>query len=353
MGTPSSQVKIHDVPLNLNGASPTRVGYTFLTWNTEANGSGMSYAPGTNYTTNANIKLYAQWKANTYTVIYDANSGTGAPPSQIKIHDIPLKLSGAEPTRAGYTFVTWNTVVNGNGTSYAPGAPYKENADVILYARWNQTGIIYGPSVSYGGETYQTVVIGNQTWFKRNLNYEKGTSKCYNNEASNCKIYGRLYDWATAMDINVSYNSQSWGGSDVKHRGICPANWHIPSNADWEELMTAVGGSSTAGTKLKSSSGWGEKDASRIGVLASTDIVGFSALPGGYRYILNKNFVFSGGGYYDEEGRYQDGDLGYWWSATEGSSNQAYRRTMYNYREDVYWDHLNKDGLFSVRCLKD
>jgi len=333
---PADQIKIHDIPLNLSGAVLTRIGYTFNNWNTSPNGSGMFYAPGVPYTNNTNVTLYAQWKPNTYTVKYDANGITGVtvPADQTKIHDIPLTLNSTIPTKTGYKFVIWNTVSNGSGTSYAPGAPYINNAGATLYAQWNQISIINGPPVSYGGETYQTVVIGKQTWFKRNLNYNASGSKCYKGEASNCAIYGRLYDWNTA-------------------KSACPGGWHLPSNADWDELMTAVGGYSTAGTKLKSSSGWGEKDASRSGVIAGTDNFGFSALPGGYRYLSSNNQTFSGGGYYDEEGHWHDGDIGYWWSATEGSSSQAYRRSMYNYREDVYWDDLNKDGLFSVRCLKD
>jgi hypothetical protein len=55
-----------------------------------------------------------------------------------------------------------------------------------------QTGIINGPSVNYGGETYESVVICGQTWLKRNLNYNASSSVCYDNNQSNCTKYGRL-----------------------------------------------------------------------------------------------------------------------------------------------------------------
>jgi len=158
-GAKPDQIKTHNVPLNLNGVSPTRVGHTFANWNTAANGSGKSYAFGANYTDNASVTLYAQWKANTYTVKYDANGGTGAPPSQTKTHDVTLTLSNAKPTRASYTLANWNTAANGGGKSYAPGTGYIDNASITLYAQWNQTGTIEGPSVNYDGKTYKSVVI--------------------------------------------------------------------------------------------------------------------------------------------------------------------------------------------------
>ena len=86
-------------------------------------------------------------------------------------------------------------------------------------------------------KTYKAVAIGTQTWMAENLNYDTSDSKCYNNDPANCEIYGRLYNWSTASTV-------------------CPTGWHIPSDAEWDVLITAVGGSSTAGTKLKVASGW-------------------------------------------------------------------------------------------------
>ena len=144
---------------------------------------------------------------------------------------------------------------------------------------------------------YRTVVIGTQTWMAENLDYRVGGSVCHDNSVYNCAKYGRLYDWGTAMGLGGSYYGTVWGGSDVNHRGICPVGWHLPSRAEWDTLENFVGGSSTAGRKLKSTS------------FNGTDEYGFSALPGGYG---------SSDGYFINAG-----SNGYWWSATEGNAINA------------------------------
>ncbi len=186
-----------------------------------------------------------------------------------------------------------------------------------------------------GGGSFATVTIGTQTWMKQNLNSDVPGSKCYGDDPANCAKYGRLYDWATAMGLPSSCNSSSCSSSiQPKHRGICPSGWHIPSDDDWDALMTAVGGSSTAGTKLKSATGWNTGSGYKPG----TDNYGFSALPGG--------LGSSAGGFLDV------GDGGYWWSASEYNSINAKLMYMHNNGNTGY-NVSNKDSFYSVRCLQD
>jgi uncharacterized protein (TIGR02145 family) len=197
----------------------------------------------------------------------------------------------------------------------------------------NQTGTDYGDSVIYEGETYQTVVICGQTWMAKNLNYNASGSKCYDNSSANCDKYGRLYDWATAMDLLSSCNSSSCSSQmQAKHRGICPEGWHIPSDAEWTTLENNVGGSSTAVTKLKAVNGWNTGN-------NGTDNYGFAALPGGYGG--------SGGSFY------YAGGYGGWWSATEHNASNAYYRFINYDNESVHRDVIYKSLLLSVRCLQD
>lgn len=74
-GAPSSQTKWYGSSLRLSSNIPARTGYTFKSWTTSSNGSGTSYAPGASYTQNSAVTLYAQWTANTFSVIYNANGG--------------------------------------------------------------------------------------------------------------------------------------------------------------------------------------------------------------------------------------------------------------------------------------
>jgi uncharacterized protein (TIGR02145 family) len=178
----------------------------------------------------------------------------------------------------------------------------------------NLNGIFLKNPVSYEGESYEAVLIGSQVWLARNLNY-RGTEPlggCLESSDANCNIYGRLYNWATAMKV-------------------CPSGWHLPSDEEWDALMTAVGGSSTAGTALKSRTGW----ITDIGYIPGTNIYGFSALGGG-----NDILKMSG----------LSGD---WWSSSEYDSDFAYYRYMDFESEYVNYGHSDKSNSFSVRCLKD
>jgi uncharacterized protein (TIGR02145 family) len=198
---------------------------------------------------------------------------------------------------------------------YDPATQYCSNGTIKDYELF----------VPYEGQTYKAVVIGEQTWFAENLNYEVEGSKCYKNDPANCTKYGRLYSWATALTV-------------------CPSGWHLPSDAEWTTLTNYVGSSSTAGSKLKATSGWNNRIDGCSG--NGTDEYGFSALPGGFGG--NSYGSFDG---FDGIGGVGDG--GYWWSATESSANNAYYRDMYYDLSSVYRYYTDKPNLRSVRCGKD
>jgi uncharacterized protein (TIGR02145 family) len=168
------------------------------------------------------------------------------------------------------------------------------------------------------GKVYRYATIGTQTWMAQNLNYDVIGSKCAGNSESNCAIYGRLYNWQTAMNV-------------------CPTGWHLPSDDEWQTLVDFAGGDEVAGKILKASGGWGSNSNGK-------DIFGFSALP-------------SGAGYPKDDGFYDVGNYGYWWSEDGNSSingrcrifmGTGRHRTIVGRNRNVF-----KGSLHSVRCVKD
>lgn len=143
----TAQTKWYNEALTLHGGttsspSPTRTGYTFVKWNTKADGTGTSYNAAASYTGNAALTLYAIWKANTYTVAYNANkpsaatgSVTNLPASQTKTYGVTLKLSSNVPVLPLYNFLGYATSASG-AVAYQPGANYTSNAAATLYAKW-------------------------------------------------------------------------------------------------------------------------------------------------------------------------------------------------------------------------
>ena len=136
-GAPTSQTKYYGVNLTLSTTVPTRTGYSFQGWSASSTATSASYSAGSTYTGNTNATLYAVWKANTYTVSYNANGGSGAPSNQTKTYGVNLTLSSTIPTRANYNFLGWGTSANSTSASYSAGATYTNNADITLYAVWS------------------------------------------------------------------------------------------------------------------------------------------------------------------------------------------------------------------------
>lgn len=141
-GAPGNQTKWYGSVLTLSNVQPTRTGYSFKGWGTSSTDTTPDYQPGGQYGADSNITLYAIWQANTYTVKYDANGGTGAPANQTKTYGVTLKLSTTQPTRTNYNFLGWGTSASSTTVAYAPGANYTGNAAITLYAVWE---IAYTP----------------------------------------------------------------------------------------------------------------------------------------------------------------------------------------------------------------
>lgn len=149
-GIPASQSKTANVDIKLSSGVPTRNGYTFLGWNTQADGNGTAYAAGATYTHDQDggtVTLYAQWTPWKHVLHYNKNVPTSStsqtvsnmPVDQTKTFGQLMTISNLVPTRKGYTFAGWYTQSNGTGTKYDPGSNYaadQNGGTVNLYAKW-------------------------------------------------------------------------------------------------------------------------------------------------------------------------------------------------------------------------
>ena len=135
-GAPGQQTKWKDQTLTLSSTKPTRTGYSFLGCSTSSSATSATYSAGGSYTANSAATLYAVWKANTYTITYNANGGTGAPAKQTKTYGKTLTLSSTVPTRTNYDFKGWGTSASATSATYTPGGSYTANSAATLYAVW-------------------------------------------------------------------------------------------------------------------------------------------------------------------------------------------------------------------------
>lgn len=207
------------------------------------------------------------------------------------------------------------------------------------------------------GKIYGTQFIGNQCWMDQNLNVgvqlgfnatpaNNGIIEkyCYGQSAANCTEYGGMYQWNEMMSYTASSNTNPSG-----RQGICPAGWHIPSDAEWCELENYVDASvpcpsdtgfwigTDAGGKLKETgtSHWNSPNT------GATNAFGFNGLPGGY---LFSNGSGSGGLH----------NNAYFFTSTELTPSTALVHVLfYNSATFVKWAREKSDFAYSVRCVKD
>lgn len=262
----------------------------------------------------------------------------------------------------------------------------------------NSVGTTYGQEISFRtysscpgaatvtdheGNVYNTVQIGNQCWTRENMRcmtspstgtmilefpagyYSYTGKKAYyvNGDSANTATYGLLYNWAAAIDtFNTAYGETStisWDGLSVTfsghRRGICPAGWHVPSNAEWTQLTTYVynngyqcsgcsGSNNVAmvnciAKALASQTGWvNSSNTFAVGNDPSTNnATGFSALPAGFY-----------------SGNYTFGTNTHFWSATQRDLARSCIRFLS--RNDDYVSSTTaalKFYGYSVRCVRD
>jgi uncharacterized protein (TIGR02145 family) len=159
------------------------------------------------------------------------------------------------------------------------------------------------------GNTYAVLLVGKACWMAKNLNYQQAEHYCYDDYDENCKDYGALYTWEQAMDYSKK----------EKSRGVCPEGWHLPSDDEWESLMSS-------------------KDPNGKPIVTN-DTSAFNMEFGGTRYPNGRFF--------------NKREYAFYWSSTSKASNTAWNRYVHNESRETEHYATQIDNAFSVRCVQD
>ncbi|MFC2086142.1 FISUMP domain-containing protein [Bacteroidota bacterium] len=158
----------------------------------------------------------------------------------------------------------------------------------------------------FEGNIYHTIRIGNQLWMSENLktiNTSTGDQLngvyAYNDNEDNVEEYGRLYTWEAALNS-------------------CPEGWHLPTNAEWNELISTLG--SNAPNKL-----------------LEGGTSGFNAKMGGR--LSGDSFGYIG-------------ELGAYWTSTSSDTDHATQKLIVLNESEVITDNTLITGALSVRYIK-
>ena len=274
--------------------------------------------------------------------------------SALKVANMPKKLCDLQLS-------TCNQVISDVSTPVASSdAVNKAYMDAIL-ARVKYLESVL--SITYPGTTiapttvtdidgnvYSTIKIGNQVWMKENLRvmrYADGRAisslgvSVYNNNSSYAIPYGRLYNWASAMDLSQTYNTATWT-STLPRQGACPTGWHLPSDAEWFTLENFVDNT--------------VNNPSALGFVG-TDVCSKLKESGTMRWTIgntginSSNFTSVGSGCHYSPGYYLGIlDQGYFWTSNSDTTTRSWCRThYYNQNQTQRASDLKTRG-FSVRC---
>jgi uncharacterized protein (TIGR02145 family) len=189
------------------------------------------------------------------------------------------------------------------------------------------------------GNVYKTVKIGNQTWMAENLRttrFNDGTPvPLVKDQNAWIILSAPAFCWYNNDSVfNATYGAL-YNGFAINTEKLCPAGWHISSDAEWSVLVEFLGGESVAGGKMKEADtkNWISPNT------GATNESGFNALPGGTRYGNGLFFSMK--------------SAGSWWTLNKSNSLNGYYRSLNNASKTVTRNYTDLTFGNSVRCIKN
>jgi uncharacterized repeat protein (TIGR02543 family) len=265
-----------------NTGNLVETGYSFVGWNTQANGSGTTYAQGQTFPMGeANITLYAIW-AEIYTITYNGNSNTGGSvpvdsASYVQGQTVMVLGNTGGLTKTGYSFIGWNMQADGSGTIYTQPQSFMIGAaNVTLYAMWT-TNPTYTVTYNGNGNTGGGVPIDTDNYVQSQM----------------VTVFGN-----TGNLVNTDYSFSGWntlsngsGTTYMQAQTFAMGTANVTLYAKWTpsvNLWTWVHGANTV---------------NQIGTYGTKGVAAAADLPGARSYAVswidsnNNRWLFGGQGY--------------------------------------------------------
>ena len=274
-GAPASQTKLDGSSITLSSTKPTRSGYTFVNWNTKADGSGTSYNAGTAYTAIGTTTLYAQWEARVYTVTLNTQSATSNGTTKVYYqYNTTKTVNGTvcyyytdssltnclssgyvltKPTKTGYTFNGYYTSTSGGGTQYVDKDGrfihnlYTTIGNKTLYAYWspavytitlnNQSATTAGTTTVYYQYNTTKTINGTVCYYYTNSTLTSCLSGGYNitKPTKTAYVFGGYYTGTNGSGTNYVNSSGTFINNAYQTTG------NKTLYAKWTKNTTAPG----------------------------------------------------------------------------------------------------------------
>ena len=250
-GAPAKQAFVFNSGAKISTTKPTRTGYTFVNWDYNGN----KFNPGDAIPSGwGSFTLTAQWSANSYTVTYNANNGSGSMSPSTATYNSNFLTKKNEFTRTGYTFNGWSTKPDGSAGGwgltdsgvYESSVPWKwtYTNDITLYAQWKPNTyaqIIQARYQNADGTwgSYSTVKSGNAnynatySWSRAADGTYKAASISYTVTQANTKyvdVYRQIYNLKVTGDSGVesiSGNGDYYAESTASSTYKIKAGYHM------------------------------------------------------------------------------------------------------------------------------
>jgi uncharacterized repeat protein (TIGR02543 family) len=290
-----------------------KLGFSFTGWNTAANGTGTTVQPGVTLAPQGNTTYFAMWVADTFTVTFDANGGTGTIAGSVYTAGIAKALTSntTQITRTGFTFAGWTTNANGTGTTYTNAQSITLFAGITVYAKWNANtyAVTFGSNTATGS-TLSSGVMPNQNfsagtpfnlstsvWYKDGHDFigwsaTTGTASVLYTQNQSVTLFANttIYaQWAVKV-YTVTYSNN--GGTGVA--SVASQNFNHGATAITS--FATVGGMTRTGYTF---GGWAATSTGTVAVTSLSTTVGNQTLhaiwtPQSFNIVFNGNTSTSG-----------------------------------------------------------